>query len=104
MKVKPYFVRLADTYILGPCVSFEMGETRAGLSLVKFEVGLAFESTREYGFGCHRCGAIGHAKIDHLPEGWVKKYRKAPGPVTYYFLCGECAKKPRKAYTKLVIE
>lgn len=101
MKVKPYFVWLADTYILGPCVSFERGETRVGLSLVKFEVGLGFESDREYGFGCYRCGAIGHAKYDQLPEGWAKKYRKNG---TYYFLCGECRRRPRKAYTKIVIE
>jgi len=87
MKIKPYFVWLADTYILGPCVSLEMGEIRIGLSLIGFEVGLGFDLEKVYSFGCHSCGAIGHAKIDHLPEGWEKRHRPDH---TYYFLCLKC--------------
>jgi len=87
VKINTYFVRLADTYILGPCVSFEMGEIRIGLSLVGFEVGLGIDLGKVYSFGCHSCGAIDHAKIDHLPEGWEKRYRPDK---TYYFLCLKC--------------
>ena len=87
MKIIPYYVRLADTYILGPCVSLEMGEIRIGLSLIGFEVGLGFDLEKVYSFGCHSCGAIGHAKMDHLPEGWEKRHRPDH---TYYFVCDKC--------------
>jgi len=87
MKIKSYFVWLADTYILGPCVSLEMGEIRIGLSLIGFEVGLGIDLERVYSFGCHSCGAIDHAKMDHLPEGWEKRRRPDH---TYYFLCLKC--------------
>lgn len=87
MRIKPYYVNLADCYILGPCVGFEMGEVRIGLSLVLFEVGLGFESQKVYSFGCHGCGAIGYAKLDELPDGWEKRYRPDH---TYYFLCLKC--------------
>jgi len=40
--MKPYFVWLSDCFILGPTVSFDMGEVRVGLSLIRFEIGLAF--------------------------------------------------------------
>ncbi len=87
MKIKPYFVWLADTYIIGPCVSLEMGQTRIGLSLVGFEVGLGIDVEKLYSFGCNSCGAIGHATVDHLPEGWEKRHRPDH---TYYFLCPKC--------------
>jgi len=87
MKVSPYSVRLADCYILGPCVSFEEGQTRVGLSLGVFEIGLAFDSERVYGFGCSGCGKIGYAVLDELPPDWEKRYRSDH---TYYFLCDQC--------------
>ena len=85
--MKPYFVWLGDCFILGPTVSFEMGTVRVGLSLISFEIGLAFESKKVYSFGCHSCGAIGYAKVDELPPGWEKRYRPDN---TYYFLCLKC--------------
>jgi len=87
MKIKPYRVNLADTYILGPCVSHDLGQLRIGWSFVTFEVGLGFESDREYGYGCSGCGATGSAKIDELPPGWEKRYRPDH---THYFLCEKC--------------
>ncbi len=87
MKIKVYRVKLVDTYILGPCVSFELGETRVGLSLVFFEVGLALDTEKVWSFGCSGCGAIGYARTDDLPPGWEKRYRPDH---THYFLCREC--------------
>ncbi len=87
MKIQPYFVRLADTYILGPCVSYEEGQTRVGLSLVTFEVGIAVDSEKVFSFACSGCGAIGYAVLDKLPPGW----KKIPRPdVTHFFLCPKC--------------
>ena len=86
MKIKPYVTWLADTYILGPCISFEMGHIRVGLSLIAFEVGLVF-SEKLYGYGCSSCSAIGYARVDELPPGWKKKYRPDR---TYFFLCPKC--------------
>jgi len=87
MKINPYFVKLADTYILGPCISMEMGEVRVGLSLVFFEIGLALDTEKVWGFGCSGCSAIGYARTDELPPGWEKRYRPDH---TYYFLCDKC--------------
>jgi len=87
VKIKPYFVWLADTYILGPCVSFDERETRIGLSLIKFEIGLAFDSERLWRFGCSGCGTIGYAMTDELPPGWEKRYRP---DLTYSFMCAKC--------------
>ena len=87
MKVKPYFVWLADTFILGPSVSLELGQTRIGLCFVKFEVGLAFDSERVWSFGCSRCGAIGYARTDELPPGWEKRRRPDN---TRFFMCAKC--------------
>ncbi len=87
MKIKSYFVWLADTYILGPCVSLEMGEARIGLSLVKFEVGIAIDTEKVWSFACSGCGAIGYAKTDELPPGWEKRYRPDH---TYFFMCAKC--------------
>jgi len=87
MKIRPYRVHLADTYILGPCVSHDLGQLRIGLSLVTFEVGIGFDSEKQYGYGCSGCGATGSAIIDELPPGWEKRYRPDH---TYYFLCDKC--------------
>jgi hypothetical protein len=87
MKIQPYFVKLADTYILGPCISFEMGEVRFGLSLIFFEVGIALDTGKVWSFGCSGCSVIGYAKTDELPPGWEKRYRPDH---TYYFLCAKC--------------
>jgi len=87
MKIKPYLVKLADCYILGPCISFEMGEVRTGLSLLFWEVGLGWESQKVYSFGCSGCNVIGYARLDELPPGWEKRYRPDQ---TYYFLCDKC--------------
>jgi len=43
MKVKPYYIRFSDTWILGPCASLELREFRIGLAFVLLEVGLMFE-------------------------------------------------------------
>ena len=87
MKVKPYLVKLADCYILGPTVSLEEGQVRVGLSLGIFELGLAFDSERVYRYGCYGCSKIGYAILDELPPGWEKRYRPDH---TYYFLCDKC--------------
>ncbi len=87
MKIKPYFVWLADTYILGPCVSLEMGEIRIGLSLIFFEIGLALDTGKVWSFGCSGCGAIGYARTDELPLEWEKRYRRDR---SYFFMCGKC--------------
>lgn len=87
MKIETYKVKLADVFILGPTVSFEEGKTRIGLSLIFFEIGLAFDLEKVFSFGCAGCGAIGYAKNDELPPGWEKRYRPDH---TYYFTCDEC--------------
>lgn len=87
MKINPYLVKLADTYILGPCISFEMGAIRIGLSLILFEVGFALDTEKVWSFGCSGCGAIRYAKTDELPPEWEKRYRRDR---TYFFMCGKC--------------
>lgn len=87
MKIQPYFVRLADTYIFGPCVSYEEGQTRVGLSLVTFEVGIAIDSEKVFSYGCSGCGTTGYAVLDELPPGWKKQYRPDR---THFFLCSKC--------------
>lgn len=87
MKIKPYLVPLSDTYILGPCVSLELGKTRVGLSLIFFEIGFVFDSEKVYTYGCSQCGKPGVALLNQLPPGWVKRYRP---DLTYYFLCDNC--------------
>ena len=87
MKIQPYYVKLADTYIIGPTISYELGQTRVGLSLAFFEIGLAIDSEKVFSFGCSGCNAIGYARVDELPPGWEKRYRSDH---TYYFLCGKC--------------
>jgi len=87
MKINPYFVRLSDAYILGPCVSYEEGQTRVGLSLVAFEIGVAIDSEKVFSFGCSSCSNIGYAVLDELPPGWEKRHRLDH---TYYFVCDKC--------------
>ena len=87
MKIQPYYVKLADTYILGPTVSYELGMTQIGLSLIFFEIGLAIDSGKVFAFGCSECNAIGYARVDELPPGWEKRYRP---DMTYHFVCGKC--------------
>jgi hypothetical protein len=87
MKFNTYFTRLVDTYILGPTVSFEEGKTQVGLSLIAFEIGIAFDSERVYRYGCHGCAKPGYAVLDELPPGWKKVYRPDR---TYFFLCADC--------------
>ena len=51
MKITTYSVRLCDTYILGPSISFEEGQTRIGLCLIGFELGIAIDSRKDFSFG-----------------------------------------------------
>ena len=87
MKINTYFFRLADTYILGPSVSLEEGQIRAGMCLIGFEIGIAFDSEKVHSYGCSGCSSIGYAVLDELPPGWKKCYRPDK---TYYFLCTKC--------------
>lgn len=91
MRIKPYITRLRDVYLLGPSIALEEGAIRVGLCLVWFEVGLEYESGKTYSYGCSRCGAIGGAKLDELPPGWKKRYRR---DMTYFFLCSNCETPP----------
>lgn len=86
-KIRPYFVKMLDTWILGLSSSRDLCEFRIGINLIFFELGILFTSEKLFSYGCGRCGAIGHAKRDELPEGWEKKYRKDS---TYYFRCDGC--------------
>ena len=42
MKIKPYYTRFSDTWILGPCASLDLGEVRIAFAFILFEVGLMF--------------------------------------------------------------
>ena len=43
MKVKPYYIRFSDSWILGPCASRDLRECRIAFAFILFEVGLMFE-------------------------------------------------------------
>lgn len=87
MKCRPFFIRYAETWILGPCASISSGEFRIGLGLAFFEVGLCFIWERPYGYGCSGCGAIQAGTIDQLPPDWE---RRDKSDCSYQFFCPAC--------------
>ena len=94
IKIEPYFVTYRDTWLLGPTASIDTREFRFGIGFAFCEIGVCFKSEKPFGYGCSGCGKIGEALVDHLPEGWAKRFRRNS---TYYFLCPECiAKRKRK--------
>ena len=89
MKCQPFFIRYAETWILGPCASISSGEFRIGLGLAFFEVGLCFISEKPLGYACYGCDIIGEGTPGQPPPEW-ERGEKRDG--TFHFLCPNCKK------------